>query len=321
MRTKAFMMMAAAALAMAGCSNDNENDNWAGEIRLSSGLTVQQTNPRAATDIQSTQFDNGENIDVFINENTTAEQTASTTYTQPLVYKADGNGNMEALDNKQPYFPASGNGVNIHAYYPSGNVNSIAADATAVSFSVESDQSGSTGEKNYKKSDLMYGRPAQNPVNRTSSQIPLHFTHLLSKVIITLEAGKGAPSLDGAVVRLKSVQPSTTLTPSTGAISKASGTATNITVMTALSSALSGSAIVVPQTLPASFIEVKLADGRVLTSKDLTDSSNNKIDNVVLTSGNVYTYTIKVNLTGLKVTSTITSWTDNETHSGEAEMQ
>ncbi len=316
MRTKAFIMMAAAALAMVGCSNDNENDNWAGEIRLSSGLTVQQTDTRAATDIQSTLFDNGENIDVFINENTTA--AASTIYEQPLVYTAEGNGNMKAPDNKQPYFPASGNGVNIYAYYPSGKVNSIASDATTITFSVAEDQSGET---DYKTSDLMYGKPAQNPVNRTSSQIPLHFTHLLSKVIITLEAGKGTPSLDGAVVKLKSVKPSTTLTPSTGAISEASGTATDITVMTASSSALSGSAIVVPQTLPTSFIEVTLADGGVLTSKDLKDDSNNPITDVILTDSNVYTYTITVNLTGLNVTSTITPWTDNETHSGEAEMQ
>lgn len=314
MRTKAFIMMAAAALAMAGCSNDNENDNWAGEIRLSSGLTVQQTNPRAATDIQSAQFDNGENIDVFINENTTA--AASTIYEQPLVYTAEGNGNMKAPDNKQPYFPASGNGVNIYAYYPSGKVNSIASDATIL-FTVETIQN----DDNYKKSDLMHGKPAQNPVNRTSSQIPLHFTHLLSKVIITLEAGNGAPSLDGAVVKLKSVKPSTTLTPSTGTISEASGDVKDITVMTASSSALSGSAIVVPQTLATSFIEITLADGGKLTSKDLKDSSGNPITNVVLNSGNVYTYTITVNLTGLKVTSTITSWTDNETHSGEAEMQ
>lgn len=314
MRTKAFIMMAAAALAMAGCSNDNENDNWAGEIRLSSGLTVQQTNPRAATDIQSAQFDNGENIDVFINENTTA--AASTIYEQPLVYTAEGNGNMKAPDNKQPYFPASGNGVNIYAYYPSGKVNSIASDATIL-FTVETIQN----DDNYKKSDLMHGKPAQNPVNRTSSQIPLHFTHLLSKVIITLEAGNGAPSLDGAVVKLKSVKPSTTLTPSTGTISEASGDVKDITVMTASSSALSGSAIVVPQTLATSFIEITLADGGKLTSKDLKDSSGNPITNVVLNSGNVYTYTITVNLTGLKVTSTITPWNGNETHNGEAEMQ
>ena len=310
--------MAAAALAMAGCSNDNENDNWAGEIRLSSGLTVQQTNPRAATDIQSTQFDNGENIDVFINEATQTGQTTSTTYKQPLVYTADGNGNMKAPDNKQPYFPASGNGVNIYAYYPSRKVNSIAPDATTITFSVAEDQSGETA---YKTSDLMYGKPTSNPVARTGSSTTLTFTHLLSKVTVTLQQGNGTPSLEGAVVKLKSVLPSTTLTPSTGAISEAKGTATEITVMTASSSALSGSAIVVPQTLATSFIEITLADGGVLTSKDLKDSSGNPITNVVLNSGNVHTYTITVNLTGLKVTSTITPWNGNETHNGEAEMQ
>lgn len=307
MRTKTFMMMVAAALVMAGCSNDNESDNWAGEIRLSSGLTVQQTDTRAATDIQSSQFANKEKIDVFISENVTTG-TATTTYEQPLVYTADGSGNMSAPDNKQPYFPSSGNGVNIYAYYPSGTVSSIASDATDITFSVQTNQSGDMGDANYKASDLMYGKPSTNPVARTSSQIALNFTHLLSKVIITLESGAGSPSLDGAVVRLKSVKPSIALTPSTGAISTANGTATDITVMTASSSSLSGSAIVVPQTFLTSFIEITLANGGVLTSKDLKDSSGNSITSVVLTSGYVYTYTIKVNMTDLKVTSSISGW-------------
>lgn len=313
-------MMAAAAMVMAACSNDNESDNWAGEIRLSSGLTVQQTDTRAATDIQRSQFAKGEEIDVFISENVTTG-TATTTYEQPLVYTADGKGNMNP-DNKQPYFPTSGNGVNIYAYYPSGKVSSIASDATDITFSVQTDQSGDTGDANYKASDLMCGKPSTNPVARTSSQIALKFTHLLSKVIITLESGAGSPSLDGAVVRLKSVKPSTTLTPSTGTISTADGTATDITVMTASSSSLSGSAIVVPQTLATSFIEITLANGGVLTSKDLKDSSSNPITSVVLTSGHVYTYEITVNLTGVEVTSTISAWKcieDNRT-TGDAGM-
>ena len=101
MKTKAFMAMAALALVAAACNNDDEiMDNWNGEIRLSSGLTVQQTGTRAATDIQGNQFDSGEKIDVFISENTAG--TATTTYDQPLVYTAGGSGIMNPPTNNEP---------------------------------------------------------------------------------------------------------------------------------------------------------------------------------------------------------------------------
>lgn len=310
------MMMAAAATVLAACNNDDETDNWAGEIRLSSGLTVQQTDTRAATDIQGSQFASGEKIDVFISENTQAGQDATTTYGQPLIYTTGSNGVMGAPAGSQPYFPASGNSVNIYAYYPSGKVTDIAA--TSLTFSVEENQND---DANYKASDLMYGKPAQNPVARTSSPTTLTFTHLLSKVTITLVQGSGAPSLTDAVVTLKNVKPSTTLNPSAGTIAAtASGDAKGIIVKAKTNSALSGSAIVVPQTLETSFIEVTLANGGVLTSKDLKDGSGTSINSVALTSGNVYTYTITVNLTSLDITSTITPW-NPKTGTGNAEMQ
>ena len=41
------MMMAVAATMLAACGNDDESDNWAGEIRLSSGLAVQKAESRS----------------------------------------------------------------------------------------------------------------------------------------------------------------------------------------------------------------------------------------------------------------------------------
>lgn len=313
MKTKAFMTIAVLALIAAGCSND-ETDNWAGEIRLSSRLEAQQTGTRAATDIQGSQFANGEEIDVFICESTEGE--IATSYEQPLVYTTE-NGQMNPPANKQPYFPTSGNGVNIYAYYPSTKVG---ADITKrdVSFTVEEDQST---DANYKNSDLMYGTPVNNPVARTSSATTLTFTHLLSKVTIKLKQGAGSPTLTDAFVKLKAVRPSTTLNASNGTISAASGDPKDITVKANTTTGLENSAIVVPQTLATSFIEVTLASGGVLISKDLTDDGSNPINNVVLTSGNEYTYTITVNLTSLDVTSTITPWDQYTGATGAAEMQ
>lgn len=317
MKAKFMMMIAAAAMTLAACSNDDESDNWAGEIRLSSGLTVQQTDTRAATDIQSGQFASGEKIDVFISENIQDGQLKSTftTYPQPLAYTADGNGAMAAPANNQPYFPTSGNGVNIYAYYPAGT--GAVRTATEVAFSVQTDQST---DANYKASDLMYGVPAQNPVNRTSSATALTFKHLLSKVTIKLQQGAGSPTLTDAVVTLKDVKPSTTLNASTGAISDASGEAGNIIVKAKNTTGLDNSAVVVPQTLGINFIEVALANGGVLTSKDLKDVGGNPISNVVLVAGYDYTYTITVNLTSLDVTSAIAPWAST-TGTGVAEMQ
>ena len=206
--------------------------------------------------------------------------------------------------------------MNIYAYYPS---NKVGTDITKtdVTFSVAEDQSGET---NYKASDLMYGKPETNPVARTSSATTLIFKHLLSKVTIKLVQGAGSPALTDAVVKLKSVYPSITLNASTGAISAPSGTTTDITVKANTTTGLDNSAVVVPQTLATSFIEVTLANDGVLTSKNLKDGSGNPISSVVLASGYEYTYTITVNLTSLDVTSTITPWTPN-TANGTATMQ
>ena len=306
--TRNYLLLAAAALAFAACGND-ETDNWNGEIRLRSGLDVQQTT-RATTAIQATQFESGENIDVYITEATTG--TATTTYDSPLVYTVGDGGALSTT--KQPYYPSSGNGVNIFAVYPKGT--SIAANNT---FTIKDDQS--TGA-NYKASDLMYGAPTNNAtVSRTKDAVSLTFTHLLSKVTVELVSGAGNPSLDGAVVKLKNVNPSTTLTAnnSTKSISTADGTATDIAVMTATSSNLKGSAVVIPQTLATTFIEVTLATGGVLTSNTLT-SGENSLTSVVLESGKAYKYTITVNLTSLDVTSSITPWGSGTEATGNATM-
>ena len=63
---KKYFVFAATVIALADCSSEEENvQSWNGEIRLSA-VNVVQT--RAAQGIQSTAFDEGEKIDVFINE-------------------------------------------------------------------------------------------------------------------------------------------------------------------------------------------------------------------------------------------------------------
>ena len=299
---KNLIFAAIAALALTACSNDDDikvgGDN---AILLTSSLNVAET--RAATDIQTSAFDAGETVDVYITEHNGGNNP--TTYPQPIEYTT-GAGDALTVGT-QYYYPTSGNGVNIYALYP-------ATAATGELFTIADDQST---DANYKASDLMYGKPASNPVSPSANAVNIKFTHLLSKVTINLKPGVNVTSLDGAKVELLGVKPSTTLTAGIDghSITDASGTAIPITVMTATETVTSGSAIIVPQNLPEMFLQVTLG-GATLTGK--LDSGAPK-----LTAGNAYTYDITVNMRGgaLEIKGSITPWNNGGTNSGTVNPQ
>lgn len=299
---KNMIFAAIAALALTACSNDDEikvgGDN---AILLTSSLDVAET--RAATNIQTSAFDADETVDVYITEHNGGNNP--TTYPQPIEYTTGAGGALTV--GTQYYYPTSGNGVNIYALYP-------ATAATGKLFTIAEDQSI---DANYKASDLMYGKPASNPVSPSANAVDIKFTHLLSKVTINLKPGENVTSLDGAKVELLGVKPSTTLTAGIDghSITAASGDATPITVMTATETVTSGSAIIVPQTLPEMFLQVTLG-GATLTGK--LDSGAPE-----LTAGNEYTYDITVNMRGgaLEIEGSITPWDDGGTDSGTVNPQ
>lgn len=305
------LILAVAALALAACSNDENltpNDRPV-EIRLSSGIEVQT---RAATDIQGSAFDANELVDVYINEYTQGQ--ATTIYDSPLTYTTGASNAMNPPTGQQPYFPTSGNGVTIYAVYPSTSETFAEGGYSNGTFTIQKDQStnNTSGDKNYKLSDLMYGTANNGAeVQRTSSNVTIKFSHLLSKVTVNLKAGSGLvdANLNNAVVSLLGLQPTIGFTTSTGETGEVSGTATEITVMTVTSTALSGSAIIVPQSLAINtqFIKIHLADGG--------DLYYNLPEAATFQSGMVYIYDITVNLTRLTVTSNIEPW-DTEGEGG-----
>ncbi|OUP07607.1 hypothetical protein B5F34_10675 [Mediterranea sp. An20] len=258
---------------------------------------------RAASGIQGSAFDEGESVDIFITEAVEADESATTTYPQPLTYTTGTNGTMTPPTGGQPYFPTSGNGVNIYAYYPSGAVTDMGA--SGVAFTVKTDQSTDAA---YKASDLMFGTAA-NPVSRQSSAIPVTFRHLLSKITVNLTSGDGNPSLDGATVSLMNVRLDAQLTPSDGTVAEGTGTQDeSVTVTTGTG----GSAIIPVQTVASGkqFIRVQLQTGGKLYYT--------LPQNATFQGGKVYTYNIKVNLTDLEVTSSITDWTTDGDYSGDS---
>ena len=298
-KTKVFLLAFLATTVSMSCSNNDVIDKTPVEIRLSSTNLASRS---VVQTLQLTQFDENEKIGVFINEDAASPTVI---YPQPLEYTANGSGGMTSSSTQ--YFPQSGKGVNIYAFYPFTAALTL---TPTKSFSVKTDQAL---PRDYKASDLMYGVPATNPVTRTTGNVQLTFNHLLSKIDIELISGAGSPYLIDATVKLKGIKPETNFDPKEGSISAASGTATDIMVMTATSS-LKGSAIIIPQSINAgdAFIEIRLPDGRVLTHKMPT--------NTTLEGRKKYSFKITVNLTGLTVTATIADWTSGGTVNGEAKL-
>lgn len=325
MKTRLFMSMAAAAVILAGCNNE-ETDNWAGEIRLSSGLTAQQTRS-IATDLQGDQIADGIHVGFFINE--AVQQSPTTIYPQNLDYTANGSGSFSGT---AVYYPQSGNSVNIYAYAPWKD--GLALDGT-YAFSIRADQSK---DVDYLASDLLWGQPMKqaaggsgyetaNPVARTKHPVNVSFKHLLSKIQVTLipdrNSGLTVEDFKGAKLEILSVLPDVSLTLADGSISAATGASAPVIAATysknATPAALTAAAIVVPQTFAkgAKFMKVTLATGGELFYT-LPDADGN----LTLESGKVYTYDITVKLTGLTVTSKIENWLPigNDPIPGTAEM-
>ena len=297
------MILAVSALLFVACSNDEEIDNWNGEIRL---CTTTQLQTRAAQDLQATQFAANENVDIFINE---AVDAPTYTYPQPIEYTADGNGGLNTYMDA-PRYPTTGNGVNIFGVYPAGIAFDIDAD---VVFSVKEDQSS---DANYNASDLMIGA-ADNPVSRQAGSVAVTFKHMLSKININVEIGSGltADSLANATVSILNTLPSTTFNISSGIIGAASEGQTaafDITAGTLSVDAMSHSAIIVPQEMEeaSEFIQIVLESGTKLTY--ILPS------NTTFTSGNVYTYNLTANRYEITATTSITDWVTGAEVTGEA---
>ena len=307
---KNLFLIAVATAVVAACSSDLDETSVVEScpVRLcTDGLTGMT---RAGLDVQLTQFANGQQVGIFLAEDNGGPVTSGTnvtTYGQPLTYVADGAGN---LSNEQ-YWPQDGNGLHIFGVYPLAAATTAAAyNATGKSFTVQADQSA---DANYMASDLMTGLPTEgNPVTRTPAAVPLTFTHLLTKIDVSLNAGSGFTQAEmaNAVVSILGTKPTTTFNVQNATVGTASGDATTITAGTGAAT----SAIIVPQALAAgsNFIQVTIGGGNYIYKLPAA---------ITFASSTKYTYNLTVNKTGLTLSgTTITPWNSVAPIDGTAEL-
>ena len=186
-----------------------------------------------------------------------------------------------------PYYWTSRDPITVSAWWPFDN-----ADITQMpAVKVAEDQSKLA---DFQNSDFISAENRKVEFNNPT----LEFTHRTARVAIELKPGTGFTSVAGATVILVS-------------LSADNGNPTAIKTYNA--SGNTYEALTAPQTVAAGkpFVKVELGSGTFYFRPQ---------NDVVLEAGNRYSYTVKVNATGLTLEGcTIGSWTDGGGESGAAE--
>ena len=200
---------------------------------------------------------------------------------------ADGYKSATLSRENDPYYWISRNPITVSAWWPLDNTDITQMPVVKVA----EDQSKLA---DFQKSDFI---SAENQTVKFDDPT-LGFTHRTARVAIELKPGTGFTSVAGATVSLVS-------------LSADNGNPTAIKTYNA--SGNTYEALTAPQTVVAGkpFVRVELGGGTFYFRPQ---------NNVVLEAGNRYSYTVKVNATGLALEGcTIGSWTDGGGESGAAE--
>ena len=186
-----------------------------------------------------------------------------------------------------PYYWTSRDPITVSAWWPFNNANITQMPAVKVA----EDQSKLA---DFQNSDFISAENRKVEFNNPT----LEFTHRTARVTIELKPGTGFTSVAGATVSLVS-------------LSADNGNPTAIKTYNA--SGNTYEALTAPQTVAAGkpFVKVELGGGTFYFRPQ---------NDVVLEAGNRYSYTVKVNATGLTLEGcTIGSWVDGGGESGAAE--
>ena len=206
-----------------------------------------------------------------------------------IVTTSDADGYKSATLSREndPYYWISRNPITVSAWWPMDNTDITQMPAVKVA----EDQSKLA---DFQNSDFISAENRKVEFNNPT----LEFNHRTARVAIELKPGSGFTSVTGATVSLVS-------------LSADNGNPTAIKTYNA--SGNTYEALTAPQTVAAGkpFVRVELGGGTFYFRPQ---------NNVLLEAGNRYSYTVKVNTTGLTLEGcTIGNWFDGGGETGEAE--
>ena len=288
MRHRLFIPAATALLfALAACTQDELAD----DSRLSkeeypivihaTGLSVEAT-PQAAPSTRTTVDGDWQGVTSVALKIGDAVKEYTVTATD-----ADGYKSATLSRENDPYYWISRNPITVSAWWPLDDTNITQMPVVKVA----EDQSKLA---DFQKSDFIAAENRKVEFNNPT----LEFTHRTARVTIELKPGTGFTSVAGATVSLVS-------------LSADNGNPTAIKTYNA--SGNTYEALTAPQIVAAGkpFVKVKLGSGTFYFRPQ---------NDVVLEAGNRYSYTVKVNTTGLTLEGcTIGNWADRGGESGAAE--
>lgn len=199
-------------------------------------------------------------------------------------FKADGN---------TIYYPMDNSEVDFYAYYPQGSVTTDRDEAPHYLYAINV-----ATQTNQEAIDLMYSNNVKGK-KKTDKAAALTFKHQLCKIVLTVEPGEGVSvdDLDGLTVKVNGQKTTATFDLTSGVLKDDAAAAQNIDLVKATDTY---EAILLPDATASRIFEFDL---------------NNEHDapftwdmNKELAGGSKYTYTVRLNRTGVEVTGQIEKW-------------
>lgn len=331
-KSKTFFACAMLA-ALASCSNDHvlsqqsptPSDPDVINIVAASSKPVTRA-VENATNLQNTQFAEGEKINVYLSEHT--NENPVITYGNPWVFKvsdsvgSDGEVTLTPPDGITPKFPSNDNGVDAYALYPQS-----VQETENATFTVPVDQSD---DEKYRSADMMFGTNKLNSEGQEissfsgtpkGSEVALYFKHQLAKIIVKMDASSVSSGyLVDAEIKLKGVKNQFTYKASANGVENISlkNSEPSVDVDLGKYSTDGNAGIIAPQSITgeATFIEIVTSDSKTYVYKIPSGVTK------TFAAGNKYTYNIRLSGGSLVVVSTkIEEWGTGETVDGTADLK